>query len=71
MKNEQKGQKERDKYMKTTKKGLETPHKYQEGLERPRTVGYNKLKLGLILFYILIFIVLGLLFYFDVFGLYS
>lgn len=33
-----KGQKERDKYGKTTKQNLEN-HKYQEGLERPRTVG--------------------------------
>lgn len=65
-----KGQKERDKYMKTTKKEVEN-HKYQEGLEKPRTVGYNKLKIGIIFFYILIFVVLGLLIYFDVFGLYS
>lgn len=64
-----KGKKERDKYQKTTKQNLKN-HKYQEGLEKPRTVGYNKLKVGIILFYILVFVILGLLIYFDVFGLY-
>lgn len=50
--------KNEDKYMKENKKTMQQPPVEKEGLEEPRTVGYPAVKIGIVVFTIIVIIII-------------
>lgn len=63
--------KERKDYMKESKDSMQRPPVEKEGLEEPRVSGLPKVKVGIVIFVVLVLIIVILGVSFDMFGLFS